>query len=261
MSSGWLPPCEEAAGARPPGRGRGFCSSSRATRSPSGTASALQEALVVLLAVVLGVVEQVDLRVLLALRVQALAGHVGPHRRQQVDADGGDDELQGDDAAEQAPRPATTGASAVGRFAMPRRGRESSVDRQAVFYPSPRLSIALLRSRADTFVEAGNSVHLRKHRAPARLPREPTPSAGARAASRPRRLRSRSVLTGRHGRSCRPRCPRRARPRSPSRSPRSRASSCSTTITVLPASTSPSSCAISLSTSAGCSPVVGSSRT
>ncbi len=37
--------------------------------------------------------------------------------------------------------------------------------------------------------------------------------------------------------------------------------SCSTTITVFPASTSPSSWAMSRSTSAGCSPVVGSSRT
>ena len=37
--------------------------------------------------------------------------------------------------------------------------------------------------------------------------------------------------------------------------------SCSTTITVLPASTRPSSCFIRRSTSAGCSPVVGSSST
>ena len=43
-----------------------------------------EKPLVVVLAVVCGVVEQVDLRVLLALGVQALAGHVGAHRRQDV---------------------------------------------------------------------------------------------------------------------------------------------------------------------------------
>jgi hypothetical protein len=37
--------------------------------------------------------------------------------------------------------------------------------------------------------------------------------------------------------------------------------SCSTTMTVFPASTSPSSCFISFSTSDGCKPVLGSSST
>ena len=43
----------------------------------------LLEAPVVVLLVVLRVVEQIDLRVLLALGIEALAGHVGAHRRQQ----------------------------------------------------------------------------------------------------------------------------------------------------------------------------------
>ncbi len=52
------------------------------------------EALVVELLALLGVLEQEDLRVLLRLRVQALAGHVGPHGRQQLDADRGHGGLQ-----------------------------------------------------------------------------------------------------------------------------------------------------------------------
>ena len=59
-----------------------------------------QEAFVVLLAVVLGVLDQVELRVLLPLRVQALPGDVGADRRHQVDADHRDQQLQADDAGE-----------------------------------------------------------------------------------------------------------------------------------------------------------------
>ncbi|MEP7101546.1 MAG: hypothetical protein ABI781_13615 [Burkholderiales bacterium] len=52
------------------------------------------EARIVLLAVLLGVVEQVDLRVLLPLRIEALARDIGAQRRQQLDAEGGDAGLQ-----------------------------------------------------------------------------------------------------------------------------------------------------------------------
>jgi hypothetical protein len=59
-----------------------------------------QEALVVLLAMVLRVLDQVQLGVLLALRVEALAGDVGADRRHQVDADHRHQQLQADDAGE-----------------------------------------------------------------------------------------------------------------------------------------------------------------
>ena len=59
-----------------------------------------EEPLVVLLAMVLGVLDQVQLGVLLPLRVQALARDVGADRRHQIDADDRDQQLQGDDAGE-----------------------------------------------------------------------------------------------------------------------------------------------------------------
>ena len=76
-----------------------------------------EEAQVVVLAVVQRVVEEVDLRVLLPLRVEALAGDVGAHGGQQVDARHRDDQLQRDDARRTASPPATNGAAA----ARPRR--------------------------------------------------------------------------------------------------------------------------------------------
>ncbi len=60
----------------------------------------LEEAGVVLLAMVLGVGDQVQLRVLLALRVEAFTGDVGADGRHQVDADHRDQQLQADDAGE-----------------------------------------------------------------------------------------------------------------------------------------------------------------
>ena len=89
----------QAAGAPPPDPGgplHGFAEIAIADRH----GQLAQEAPVVLLAVVLGVVDQVELRVLLPLRVEALAGDVGADRRHQVDADHRDQQLQADDAGE-----------------------------------------------------------------------------------------------------------------------------------------------------------------
>ena len=81
--------------------GRSGCGSSAAPRAPRGRRAAppaRAEALVVALAAALGVVEQVDLRVLLALRVQAFAGHVGAHGRHHFYAQGRHQHLEHDDA-------------------------------------------------------------------------------------------------------------------------------------------------------------------
>jgi hypothetical protein len=52
------------------------------------------ESNVVSFLVLLDIVEQVDLRVLLPFRVEALAGDVGPNRRQQLDAESSDRRLK-----------------------------------------------------------------------------------------------------------------------------------------------------------------------
>src|SRR4029077_5039314 len=98
----------------------------------------LLEVPVVVFLVVLGVVEQIDLRVLLPFGIEALAGHIGAYRREQLDTDDGDDELQGDDAAEQGhhgPRPSRRRRS----LHDVARGRRSAVDRQAAFLPQPEV--------------------------------------------------------------------------------------------------------------------------
>ena len=59
-----------------------------------------QEAPIVLLAVEFGVVDQIDLGVLLSLRIEAFAGDVGTHRREHVDADDRHRHLQRDDQCE-----------------------------------------------------------------------------------------------------------------------------------------------------------------